>query len=69
LDPLFCGWRRGDYTVAEMSPVLLPNLPEEMQEICDEGIHLGSLEVGCKIVPTIQTSWGALKKRFGEPED
>ncbi len=65
LDPLFCGWRDGDYTVAEMSPALLPNLPEEMQGVCDEGIDLGAVEVGCKIVPVIQTSWGAVKSRFG----
>jgi hypothetical protein len=48
-----------------MSPALLSNLPEEMQGACDEGIHLGGVEVGCIVVPTVQTSWGALKKHFG----
>jgi hypothetical protein len=69
LDPLFCGWRAGDYTVGEMSPTVLLNLPEEMQGICDEGINLGAVEVGCSIVPTIQTSWGRLKNRFADEKE
>ncbi|MEZ4655082.1 MAG: right-handed parallel beta-helix repeat-containing protein [Candidatus Eisenbacteria bacterium] len=68
VDPQFCDWVRGDFSVAQSSPALLVNLPDPMEGACNEGLNLGGVVVGCEgVVPVYELTWGGLKKRFAEP--
>ncbi len=55
--PLFCDRARRVFTLAENSPCLPPN------NEC--GVLVGALGSDCAPVPTLDSSWGAIKARFG----
>jgi hypothetical protein len=56
-DPLFCGRKPRDFTLAENSPCL-PQMNE-----C--GVLVGALGVGCDpVIPVLDSTWGSLKARF-----
>jgi predicted outer membrane repeat protein len=60
-DPEFCDEGEDDFRIASTSPAAPGNGPSESD---DTGI--GSGGVGCGVTAVVQTTWGALKTRFGK---
>ncbi len=63
IDPQLCDRRMGDYHVSKVSPALPEHYPQGFLDAGCSGV-IGALGIGCDEIPTIHTSWGAIKRRF-----